>query len=184
MNPQINNGLMRFGFSAVELLVALTLSSLIIAAILGLVTKLSVDKRRFQEAMPPTEWKQVLRNQLQRDFMHSRALNIKKHSLEFQGYAGIDPFNGKLVHRPTSIEYFLKQGSKHQYLIRKETRIAALPPENVSKTIVAVDVAGFRLLDRLENLNTPGYLRLQIWMLGNTEKPGLTVTLVRHGANQ
>lgn len=175
---------LRNGFSIVELLVALTLSSLIVGVILGLTNSLAKTKSRLQEAMPVNSWQQILQAQLQRDFLHSRSVNIKKDILQFEGYAAVDPNTGKLVHRPTSIVYFFYPGDQHNFLIRKETHLDEPPPSNVSQSIVAVDIARFHLIDRLEYLNTPGFLRIEFWSLDNAESPAFTTTLVRHGGDQ
>ena len=137
--------LARPGFTLAELLAATILSTLMLAAVLGVLTGMTRQQRQLEEMTPREAWQTRFVNQLEWDLVNSRMLIPQKTGFQLRGYAGKDPVTGTLHHKPTLIEYIIHDTGESRILLRKTASYSPNSIEAGFSEVVAFDVSQIKL---------------------------------------
>jgi len=129
-----------------ELIIALTLSSLLMVAVLGVLNSLSRQRSVLLERRAPASWRQQLKEQLHRDFANARRVSNRPDELRLIGYGGRDFATGKPTHRPTEVVYAVHDVGDQHWLMRWEIHLDELTNQNVGGELVCAGVTAIDLL--------------------------------------
>lgn len=162
----------RTGLTLVELLVALTLSAMLMAVLLGMVSRHSRMNKRLIEKTPSHPWRSLLRTQLQEDYSGCRHVIVGRDSLLIDGYSRSGP---------TRVRYSIVSDQETNWLYREQTSLLGVRTNEVNRELVCRSVSGFLAKTELSTDIAPGTLRLQLDV--NEQEP-LKVALVRHGGSR
>lgn len=197
MNSSVKNSqLCRLGMTLVELMAALTLSSLLLAVVLGLVLRLSTTSTMLKQEMPYAPWKTALRRQLHEDYYGCRSILISPTKILIDGYAPIWNTDSETGVAPSRIEYFIVSDEQSSSLFRRQVNLLGSPSDNTRVELVCNSVVRFRSNTELRTDVAPGVLALEIFIAPeNISDPttgstierrysSLLVSLVRHGGTE
>ena len=137
------------GLSLIELLVAIALSSLLIASVTGLLRTL-VERRdalQQQEVMPM--WKMLLQEQLRKDFELATKVDGSEGNIGLEGYLGADLETGELTMTKGRVEYLVRQLDGESLLFRRITNLESLSARNTRIELVGSGIARISLEPRL-----------------------------------
>ena len=154
----------KFGFTIVELLAALLLSSMLLVALMGVTARMSQSVQKLQQKYERDSWLAPVVAQVEHDFMNSRAVIVEPTRVLFSGYCfsitdGSQPeFAGR--HLPLAIEYRVAEIKSESWLVRTEIHIGVAPPNNEFSELVCQGVVGFHAFQKLETDVTPAVLAI------------------------
>lgn len=133
------------GLTAIELLVATTLASLLMVAVLHVLASLHAkwDVLRDDPAQRSVELR--LASQLRWDLGHAQTLKWSPQEIRLVGYAGRSFDIGTVTHRPAEIAYTVRSGVGRRWLIRQERQTDARSRRDVDVQLVCAGILGFDL---------------------------------------
>lgn len=134
----------RRGFTAVELLVATALSSMLIVAILGLMRNLHVQCRELTSSAQSEPWHQLLAGQLRRDLANARFVTTGDNQLVLSGYLSTQGSELHSTLRVAEVTYYIAPAGDVPCLLRSEKPLTTVPNATDSQRLLAVGV------DRIE----------------------------------
>lgn len=112
----------RSGFTVIEMLVVLALSSVLLVGLMSIVKLFGTYHQTITDEFPNDIWKIRLREQLRADVINSREYRINSGKLELIGYASKDFITGESQLMPSNIVYrTVNAGDEQTMLIRSET---------------------------------------------------------------
>jgi len=149
----------RRGFTLLELLLASALTVLLMVGILSVIGSLGssavADTRGEGGDVSRTDmpdWMDLLRD----DVTHADEMAPGESSLTIYGHAGLSDADRSTTHRPVKIEYRVEQIAGRRWLVRYETALDEMTNRNVRRDLVAGDVGGFALTQRVVVVDSPG----------------------------
>ncbi|MEL7499543.1 MAG: prepilin-type N-terminal cleavage/methylation domain-containing protein [Planctomycetota bacterium] len=171
----------RDAMTLIELLVALSLSSMLIAVLFTLVAQLSNSQERLRDEHDLALWRQILKQQLVDDYRNCRSVLVRSRELILLGnYSKAGP-NGQELSSEQRIRYFILSDTEGNWLYREQ---AGQSGTSGDTELVCSGVIGFRSTSDLSTDVAPGVLQLQVISEGTRSKQDLLVmeaSLVRHG---
>lgn len=108
----------KLGFTLIELIVALVLSTLLLTAVIGTVGQLSKNTDYLTKDKPAL-WKQVAASRMQQEMMNGISYSLTKGSLEISGYSDHAYPSQASTLRKNSIRYRILKDSNGNFLIRE-----------------------------------------------------------------
>jgi hypothetical protein len=109
------------GLTILELLVALTLASLLLGSVSGLLKILAARRNVLVEEARFVPWHRPLLERIQGDFANARQFELAPDRLRLVGYGGKDAAARWPTHRPTDVVYRLVNAANRTWLLREET---------------------------------------------------------------
>jgi hypothetical protein len=149
----------RSGVTLVELLLALTLSALLLVALRGVVTTARAQSEiAAEQAREAEAWKRRIRQRLKFDIRNSRQVRIRPGRIVFEGYAGRDPVSGHADHHACRVTWSLFDPAGRGFLVRRSEPTSSRLGNAADLELMAVGVrellAG-RPEDSLRELRIP-----------------------------
>jgi hypothetical protein len=170
----------RNAMTAIEVLAATVLASLMLGAVVGVLGGLSRQEklllaRRFE---PP--WKRQLIGQLEWDLKNSRWMSASPHALKLEGFTARDFHTGMPLGRPATIEYLVQNNGPRRLLMRRETHVDEPTGDNARLELVLVDVE--RVVFGGSAISAPGAVIMPPQKVESVPVPGQLVVEV-YGSN-
>lgn len=142
---QYPNGFSRWpipaGLTLVELLAATVLSTLLMGAVLGLLTSLTRSQKGILANHEiPAPWQTRLQGILEWDLQNSRSLISTPRGFQLEGFAGRDFSSGTPLHSPCRITYEIVEAADRRHLVRRETHTESLNLDNSTTALICLDV--------------------------------------------
>lgn len=129
------------GLTLVELLAATVLATLLMGAVLGLLTSLTRNQRTILKSHGiPDPWQTRLQELFEWDLQNSRSLQATPNGFQLEGFAGRDFSTGTPLHCPCRITYEIIDDEDRQHLIRRETQTESLNLDNTTSALACLDV--------------------------------------------
>lgn len=141
----------RHGFTAIELLVATTLASALLAAVAGVLGSISAQRKALLEGEQPHAWEDRLEELVRQDFKSARRMAITSDQIRLVGYGGRDFYTLRPTLRPTEIVYSIEHTGFEYVLLRREIHLDDASNTNWREDLVCQGVRGFKI----ENLDNP-----------------------------
>ena len=174
------------GFSLVELVFALTISSVLLVTIMGLTGRLSQASKEIRTRHAVRPWASVLRSQLENDYRHANSIIVKPKEILIQSTAiphSLLQRDGEYVSLqvPLLITYRLIEIEGSSVLYRTETRLDRSVADNRIRQLMCQGVERFSVSHPLDTDVPPGILELTVHGTTDTGRPLLNIVMVRHG---
>jgi Tfp pilus assembly protein PilV len=109
------------GMTAIEVLAATVLASLMLASVAGLTGALARQQRVLRDNGDVPSWHQQLAEQLLWDLQNSRRFIASRQGVRLEGFAGRDFATGQGTGRSAVVEYYLVETTHNCCLVRRET---------------------------------------------------------------
>lgn len=135
----------RQALTLVEILAATLLATLLIVAVLGVLTSVTRGQKALLNDGVPDAWQRRLTTQLEWDLENSRSLKLVPEGILLEGYAGRDSQTGAPLHCPSVIAYLVRQEKGATHLVRQETHPESLSLHNTWTELVCADVERIEL---------------------------------------
>jgi hypothetical protein len=108
--------------TAIEVLVATMLASLMLGSVVGVLGGLARQERTLRKrALAPPAWHAHLADQLQWDLSNSREYVASETAVTLVGFASRDFATGAATCRPTETTYYLIEAIGDRWLMRRES---------------------------------------------------------------
>lgn len=173
----------RTGFTLVELLAALAISSLLLVCVMGLSVRLAQGAKAVREQHSKSPWLDVLQHRLQTDYQNARSVVIRPSEITIEGkgtLADAKSNDGFLMQLPMRISYTISNFEDDIYvLVRTERSLVNVGQGGVQSELLATGLTGFQSDQILATDVAPGVLGLQIFKLNEAEP--IQLNLIRHG---
>ncbi len=111
------------GFTLFELLAALTLSSMLVVALLGVVGGLAKNENVLKQHEPTPAWHLRLASRLEKDLQAADHLKIRPNGFQLQGLLARDRQSGKRLWQEAVISYEIRKTSLGIVLERTEKNL-------------------------------------------------------------
>lgn len=108
------------GVTLIELVVALTLSVLLVITTSGVIKSMTQKKKVFADQMNIQTWRLELAERLRNDLCQSKEMRIGTKTLELIGFCGHDRVTGEPSQTPVYVLWQLKNEDGYRVLIRTE----------------------------------------------------------------
>jgi len=139
----------RRGLTAVELLVAAALASMLMVAVLGILGILAAKRKVLVDEAPFAPWQRGLAERLRRDLSNARRFELTPDRLRLVGYGSRDFDTRQPTHRPAEVVYRVSRAAGKTWLMREETHLDLLSNANrqteivcYGLTTIAMDIPG------------------------------------------
>jgi hypothetical protein len=109
------------GMTAIEVLAATVLASLMLAAVAGLIGGLARQEKILRAQVDSPQWQQQFAEELQWDLQNSRQYLAVKDGLRLEGFAARDYVTGHPTGRRAVIDYFFIGNDDDRWLVRRES---------------------------------------------------------------
>jgi hypothetical protein len=129
--------------TAIEVLAATILASLMLASVVGVLGGLARQQRKLMAPGGEKSWHQRLASQIEWDLQNSREYNAMPTGVRLTGFAGRDFANGRPTGRPTTIDYYLMNAGGETYFVRREAHVDARTNSNWRSEVAARGVTRF-----------------------------------------
>lgn len=137
------------GLTILELLVALTLSAMLLTALVGVMSALQRQQTIVVEKHPYRPWRRAAMNQLHWDFQNAKWVAQTDDGLHLVGYGGRDFQSGHVNHRPAQIDYLIVGNDDRRWLCRRERHTDEFSNKTERTEFVLADVSQIRM-ERLD----------------------------------
>ncbi len=136
------------GLTAIELLVALALASMLMVAILGLFSSVNRQCRELVALCDTEPWQRQLADLVRRDLSNARQMVVDEttHRLVLQGYLGTEGLDLSSTHQAAEVTYHVAKVDQQSYLVRDERALFGAAQHTVVRRLVATDVLDFHLV--------------------------------------
>jgi prepilin-type N-terminal cleavage/methylation domain-containing protein len=111
------------GFTFLELLCALVLSTLLLSSVLGLVGLLSRRTQALRADDTTQFWRHRFESQLRFDLGNARQFRQAPTELRILGFGSRDPLTDKATNRPVETSYTIETIGQEPWLIRRERQL-------------------------------------------------------------
>ncbi|MCA9232788.1 MAG: hypothetical protein KDA57_19215, partial [Planctomycetales bacterium] len=105
------------GLTAVEVVAATLLASLLMVAMLGVLRGLKAQEAALEVRRPIPSWQRTLDGVLEHDLANSRTFSLTPTSLTLNGFAGRD--SGVATWQPAAITYQVLTDGERNWLVRQ-----------------------------------------------------------------
>jgi hypothetical protein len=122
--------------TAVELLVATALASMLMVAVLGILGLLAAKRKVLVDEAPVALWQRGLVEQLRRDLSNARRFELAPDRLRLLGYGSRGSNTRQPTHRPAEVVYRVTRASGRSWLIREEIQLDLMSNANRQTEIV------------------------------------------------
>ena len=178
----------RNGFSLVELMVTLVISTMLIVTLMGLTTQLVNTARAAKKNHPSEKWATILKSQIEDDYRHAVSVVIDPRTIAIQANKIPCPQLQKTelttMQVPVLVAYEVVEKDEVRYLFRTETRLDLDAPENRFRQLLCEGVTSFSTTTRLDTDVAPGAVNVIVYADQNESGVLFETTLVRHGVAQ
>lgn len=130
----------RRAMTLVEVLAATVLASLLMVAVLGVLTSVTRGQKALLNSDVPDAWQRRLTAQLEWDLENSRSMRNIPGGILLDGFAARDPRTGTPIHCLSAVAYLIRGDGKATHLIRQETHPESLSLHNSRTELVCADV--------------------------------------------
>lgn len=113
----------RHAMTAIEVLVATMLASLMLASVVGVLGSLARQERSLRGSNCDPYWRRMLSDQFLWDFRNSRQIAVNQRGMTLSGFAGRSFSNGLPTGRPTQLDYYLLEVAGDRWLVRRERHL-------------------------------------------------------------
>ena len=152
----------RSGFTVIEMLVVLALSSMLLVGLMSIVKLFGTYHQTITNEFPNDIWKTRLQEQLRADVINSREYRVNSDKLELIGYASKDFVTGKSQLMPSNIVYrTVNAGDEQTMLIRSETHYTTTGRVVWRSELVAMGFDAIQF-ERTEDWTNIGFSRQSI----------------------
>lgn len=110
----------RCGMTAIEVLVATMLASLMLASVAGLLGALSRQDRELRAREEVPQWHEQLTEQFLLDLRNSRRFHASRDGVWLEGFMARDFVTARATGQPAMVEYYLVEASGERWLVRRE----------------------------------------------------------------
>jgi hypothetical protein len=169
--------------SLVELLAALTLSVILLGAILGVSSRLSRSQELLRQKYPLVILKSRLELQLNNDFQNCRTIMVDadKSEIAMLTCRSTNPDGVTRNQLPSAVLYQIVSSNQKSYLLRIERPLIENVEGRVLKSVICQDVARLVVAQNLETDYPPPSLSLN---LVRSDGEVFTLCLTRHGGRE
>jgi hypothetical protein len=129
--------------TAIEVLAATILASLMLASVVGVLGGLARQQRKLMASGGEKTWHQRLASQIEWDLQNSREYNTTPTGVRLTGFAGRDFASGRPTGRPTTIDYYLVNAGGETYFVRREAHVDARTNSNWRSEVAARGITRF-----------------------------------------
>ena len=141
------------GFTLVELLAAILLTTLLTTSLMGVIRAMNQQRKLTMGEHPLEGWKLQLRQRLLSDLSNTRRLGVTDGRLTLLGYASRDAEAGVATHRPCEVVYRLESLAGRTWLIREESPLGTQSPTRANSELAAYGITSIRVT-RMEDDGT------------------------------
>lgn len=145
---QLRNESRRRGLTAVELLAATLLASMLMVAVMGVLKSVTQAQKALLRNGPAPAWQNRLVEQLQWDLANSQSIRTTIDGIELEGFAGRDFVTRAAVHNRAMIGYSVVQAGERSVLLRRETHLDSLNLDNTLAEIVCLGIEKLTVMPR------------------------------------
>ena len=147
----MRRGATKQGFTTIELLVALSIASLLMVAVLDVARTAGATAAAMDRATESSQaWIDRFAEQLERDLRHAERLIIRDDRVVLEGHGALDPVTLTATHHTAQVIYRIEQESDQAFLVREQVEADRNTNSHRSITLIGVGVerlAVERLLD-------------------------------------
>lgn len=163
------------GFTILELLLALMLSSILIGALFAMLAQMFQSQKQIKEDHPTLTWQTSLTEQLQRDYRRCDSVIVKRGSVTLEGiYKTQEP---EPFYQAAKVGYRVVSTDSGNILVREQVGLGK--PMRI-RELVCSGVSGFKTTNALSTDVAPGCLQLEV-LFDSIDQSSLQVMLYRHG---
>ena len=173
------------GFTVIELLAVLVISSMLVTVLLSISGTLSYSISSSTRNMPYDGAAFAFAKQLQSEYACSRDIQPGKHKLVIDGY--FKSSESGIRHSPTRIIYETRSVGTSTWLIRRELDLLETAPRNETVDVVCQTFSHFEYFSKPTVSRSPAQFRLAVFKLPTAGAPTadksmwFETVLVRHG---
>ena len=131
----------RAGLTAVEVLVACALATLLMSTLMGVLGVLAKHQKDFARRYPNPKWADRLQAQIRWDFDNSVRIHRFPDRIRLVGFASRDFQTGEPTSRPTSVTYWVTGDRENRWLARTEIHPDELTNRNVRTDLLCSGVS-------------------------------------------
>lgn len=135
----------RQGFTLVELLAAILLTTLLTTSLIGVIRAMNQQRKLTTGEHALEGWKLQLRQRLHTDLSNARRMAVTEGQLTLLGYGSHDADTGVATHRPCEVVYRLESLGGRNWLIRQESPLGAQSPTHRNQELAAFGIARIRV---------------------------------------
>lgn len=137
----------RRGFTLLEILLGLTLTTLLMVGVLAVVTDLGTRglARPGEAGGDSDDVVDALVRLLREDLVSASVETVGENELSLTGYAHLDSACGERVHRPVRVDYRLERRGGRGWLVRRQAALDVLHNRGVQEDLVCGGVERFEL---------------------------------------
>lgn len=133
------------GMTALELLVALVLASLLLGSVSGLLRILAARQKTLVGDARFAAWHRPLLERLRWDLDNARQFELAPDHLRLVGYGGRDEVVHAPTHRPTEVLYRLARVGEQVWLVREETQLDGISNKNRRTELVCSGITALAM---------------------------------------
>lgn len=144
---------LRWGFTLVELLAAILLTTLLTTSLMGVIRAMNQQRKLTTSEHALEGWKLQLRLRLLSDLSNARRMGVTDGRLTLLGYGSRDAEAGVATFRPCEVVYRLESLAGRNWLVREESPLGSQTPTRTNPELAAYGIAHIRVT-RLEDDGT------------------------------
>lgn len=170
------------GFSLVEVITALAISTLVLVVFMGLMTRLSTSRVALESEYKIFSWKSRLAKMLQLDFANSRAFLISSTGGQMSFVSCQSRSNdGSITQIPAVIVYEIKSFGDKNVMVRSEKRLIQESRQLINRAAICEGIQRIETTTRLDTDQSPPMVVLNFLM---TDGRNWQLPLARFGGPQ
>ena len=128
--------------TALELLCATVLATLLMATTLGILT---VASRPITTRVATPRWQRAFLEQLRWDLAHARELELSSDGLTLFGYATLLTPTGTPSHQPSAVSYFIEGAGSGRRLVREQKPLDASAAPGPNRSTICYGIGRLEL---------------------------------------
>jgi hypothetical protein len=131
---------LRPAMTAIEVLAATMLASLMMAAVVGMLSGLTRQQKLLMNQDTRLPWHDQLAAQLEWDLKNSQTMTMGTDRVKLEGFGARDFATSTPTGRPSLVEYFIDRRIQAGALLRRETHVDEATNDNSRVELVCLDV--------------------------------------------
>jgi hypothetical protein len=131
--------------TAIEVLVATVLASLMLASVMGVLGGLARQQKSIVNRSELKAWHTRMADQIEWDLQNSQEFVVSADGIRLIGFAGRSFSNSRPTNRPTAIEYYLLRSGTEQYFVRCEEHLDERTNQNWRVDVVGRGIVRMEL---------------------------------------
>ena len=132
----VATGKKRLGLTIVELLAATALATMLVAAVLGVLNRVTQQQKVLLTDDAPEPWHNRIVDLLEWDLANSQTIRTTPDGIHLEGFASRDVVTGEPLHCPAVVSYLIVREGERSWLMRRETHPDALVLDNRTAELV------------------------------------------------